>query len=110
MDFNIGDYVYYSGTNIGKITDKREVEIGTSKYSYRIDYCQNKDIETGPSGGNGPIWVEGYPKRVTEFTDILIIRAFESRDRIKRLESLLRKEQKIFNSLKLVIETQEEET
>jgi hypothetical protein len=93
--------VYYDVGEIGKIT---HVGYEAGKVSYRIDYCQGKDLSTGPRGGNGPVWREGFPKPITEPTDVLFVAAMKERCRIQALTKDLGKAEKNFESLKHSIE------
>ena len=89
QEFRIGDAVYYNkGTEIGIITDADKLDDGS--ISYRIDYCQDKDLETGRRGGNGPIWRKGYPKPVTEPADILFVFGVKELERARFLEHHLK--------------------
>jgi hypothetical protein len=86
--YAIGDFVYYEeGHAIGMITDANRRDDG--RMHYRIDYCQDKDLSTGPRGGNGPIWQEGYPQPVTEPQDVLFVAAMKERYRIADLKKAL---------------------
>ena len=102
VQFSIGDFVYYQAGEIGKITDVSTFEDGV--VNYRIDYCQGKDLSTGPRGGNGPVWVKGYPKPITEPVDVLFVAAMKERYRIDALTKDLEQSKTNFRSLKHSIE------
>lgn len=96
--FSIGDTVYYDKNEIGIITDVEDCTNG--KRRYRINYCQDKDLNTGPRGGNGPIWKEGYPKPVTEPSDVLFVAALKERSHIAELKKQLAEAESNFSALK----------
>lgn len=87
--YALGEAVYYNESKeIGIITDKA---LRGGQWEYRINYCQGKDL-TGPRGGNGPVWREGYPQPVTDPSDILYVKALQltmrSRTLKRELESI----------------------
>jgi len=100
LKFKVGDYVYYDsgGDGIGQISNVHESDDGVSHY--RINYCQFKDPDRGISGGNGPIWRDGFPKPVTKPTDILFVAAMKEMDKIKSLEIELKETKDNFSALK----------
>ena len=96
-DFKVGDFVYYEESDdIGQITD-----VDSEFCHYRINYCQFKDPDRGTSGGNGPVFREGYPKPVTKLPDVLFVFAMKEREKIKSLESSLKEANKNFTAIKL---------
>jgi hypothetical protein len=100
-EFAVGDFCYYDGGEIGRIT---HVSLEGGKHSYRIDYCQGKDLLSGPRGGNGPVWREGFPKPVTETVDVLFVAAMKERYRMHALIKDLDQSKTNFKSLKHSIE------
>lgn len=97
--YAIGDFVYSdAGGGIGVITDANCGDDG--KMYYRINYCQGKDLASGVSGGNGPIWRDGYPKQVTEPRDVLFVAAMKEKFRIANLKKSLADAESNFSALK----------
>lgn len=98
-EFNIGDFVYISdGNDIGQVTDVNERHGGG--WNYRVNYCQFKDPDRGIVGGNGPVFREGYPKKVTEPIDVLFVAARKERAEIERLRSKVESAENNFEVLK----------
>jgi len=98
MKFKVGDFVYFSPNEIGRIT-----HIGNENkdnISYQIDYCQGKDLDSGCRGGNGPIFREGFPKQITEPADVLFVRAMKEKLLIEKLSRELKQAEANFNALK----------
>ena len=96
IKFKVGDAVYYGENEIGILTDIPDKD-GNGKY--RINYCQDKDLATGPLGGNGPVWQSGYPRPVTAPCDVLFVHALNEKNRIREIEKELEAARDNFKAL-----------
>ena len=98
-EFDVGDFVYIDNSDdVGQISDVHQRDSG--KHGYRVSYCQFKDPDRGTCGGNGPVWVEGYPKPVTEPADVLFVAAMKESEKIKLLKRELKNAEINFADLK----------
>lgn len=98
MVFKVGDFVYSDPGSIGILTD---IPDSGRTGGYRINHCQGKDLESGPRGGNSPVFKEGYPKTIGEPADVLFVAAMKHKFKIAELESLLSVAKRDFSALKL---------
>lgn len=96
--YAIGEFVYHDEGEIGLITDENCGDDGRMRY--RINYCQGKSLATGVSGGNGPIWRDGYPQPVTEPKDVLFAAAMKEKFRIAGLQKALAEAESNLSALK----------
>jgi len=86
--FSKGDFVYINRSNdIGQISDVHDPEEEGAAYTYRVNYCQSKDPGVGTRGGNGPVFVEGYPQEITETEDIIFVMAVNQSRKIRQLST-----------------------
>lgn len=100
ISFDVGDFVYIDFKNsIGQISDINMQDDGN--LNYQVYYCQGKDPDKGVIGGNGPIFMEGYPKKITNPSDILFVVAMKERAKIKNLKIELILAEDNFKALKI---------
>jgi len=116
--WKVGDFVYHNSNNdIGQLT---QVPCPIyPNHNFRIEYCQGKRLSPSEligfvSGGNGPVFAPGYPKKVTEIADVLFVKAAKVQYLRNAAQRLIEKCQKDIDAMmhtrKLLIDSEPNKT